>query len=1129
MLAAAIPVLFILLCVVGIVGFYIFWKTRKILREAKNYERGLKMVPLLIHLPPSSDDVEAGSRDHRDIADENISKASNLYSILASTIAKGFKSKIYGQKHISLEIIAYNGKVQFFTAVPITLVPVVEQAILGAYSSARLEEVAEHNIFSSIGKLSGTIGGEFVLKESYTKPIATYQDLKRDTMQALLNSLSKLEKEDGVGIQILIRPAKESWTRKSKDEASRLREGKKKRTGIDMVLWGIKELFVAVAKAPDPNEQKGLNDDNKPVSGLDQALAEAIEEKTKSPGFETLIRVVASSNISHKSQVTLSAITSTFALFDAPGKNGFKFVPARNIESFVTSYILRFFPAEQKSNILNSVELATLYHLPDSSIVPTTQLERQRSKQVDGPRQTFDETDLLLGYNVFRGIKKPIRLSVNDRRRHTYIIGETGTGKSTFLENFALQDIIAGRGFAFVDPHGDVVDKLLGMIPKERTEDVIYFNPSDMEFPFGLNLFDFKREEEKDFLIQETINIMYSLYDPNRQGMIGARFEQIFRNSALLLMSDPAGGTFIDIPKTLVDPDYVKQKLKYVKDQNLLDYWTKEWPAAQRSNDAGEVTSWVASKFGAFLSNTMMRNIIGQNKSSFDMREIMDSGKILLVNLSKGLTGELNAKLLGMIFVMKFQAAAMSRADTPEPERKDFSLFVDEFQNFSTDSFASILSEARKYRLNLVVANQYIGQLSDDIRDAVLGNVGTAIAFRVGQGTDEVMAKYMKPIFDEEDLRQIPNFNCAIRTQIGGIPTQPFSMAGLPPLGNYNEQLADAIKQLSGAKFGKPRAEVEKEIFARLKTEAPAKPAFGAGASPFGAKPGLSTGPGAIGATNPASLKPSAPPSFLDDWLAKRKQGTASSTPQPIGTGPVNPFSTTPKAPSTPFGPPSATSPFGAPSNPTQPVIQSTPNNINPVPSQPFPNSLPSAQPPVSNLPLGQAQPANFGANSVAGNPYQAQTNMFKPGVMQGQPGQVNDQNQYPSAVSLPPSSSVNMNTQNINNTQTATEPAGMSSFSPPSAYQSGASFQTAQSNSTNQVSQQADGQSGVGNNNNPTSFQQQSNQPNVSVSQAINAVPVYQPPGAVDVTKNKSTESYQNNNNDDIVIDQEGNFKIKH
>ena len=877
-------VLMLILATLIILAFFLFWRTRKLLREAKNYERGLKMVPLLIHLPPVSEDVVTEGRDARDIADENISKAEVLYNIIASTTQKGFKSKFYGQRHISLEIVANKGLVYFYAAVPVSMVPIIDQAVHSAYPNSLIEEVAEHNIFSPVGKITGTVGGEMILKDQFIYPIATYQDMKRDALQSLLNSFANLGSEDGAGVQILIRPAHDGWAKFAAKEAKRIREGKSTKTGLELFLWWLKQAFIAPIKPPEAKDKEIGAKESKPASNLEMSVADAVEDKTKHAGYEVLIRVIASSNMAQKSQAILSNITATFSLFDAPGRNGFKFLPAKDTESFVTSYILRFFPPEKNTNILNSVELAGIYHFPDATNTPTTQLDRQQSKQADGPRNVSQE-GLLLGYNVFRGTKKAIRLSELDRRRHTYIIGETGTGKTTFLDNLAVQDMIEGRGFAFVDPHGDVVEELLGMVPKERTEDVIYFNPSDMDFPFGLNLFDFKREEEKDFLIQETINILYSLYDPNRQGMIGARFEQIFRNAALLLMSDPQGGSFIDIPKVLVDSDFMKSKLKYVKDQNLLDYWTKEWPASQRSNDAGEVTSWVASKFGAFLSNTMMRNIIGQTKSSFDLREIMDNKKILLVNLSKGLTGELNAKLLGMIFVMKFQAAAMSRADTPEDQREDFCLYVDEFQNFSTDSFASILSEARKYRLNLIVANQYIGQLSEEIRDAVLGNVGTAIAFRVGNASAEVMAKYMTPVFDESDLRQIPNYNVAIRMLINGTPTQPFSMELLPRLSNINKQLADALKQLSAAKYGKPKAEVEAGIFKRLASTPAAQTTPGQMPTSFG--------PGAK-----RTVASNSQSSFLDEWLAKRKAISQQPLKPVDQTNPVtaSPTSVTPVA-----------------------------------------------------------------------------------------------------------------------------------------------------------------------------------------------------------------------------------------
>jgi hypothetical protein len=503
-----------------------------------------------------------------------------------------------------------------------------------------------------------------------------------------------------------------------------------------------------------------------------------------------------------------------------------------------------------------------------------------------------------------------------------YVVGQTGVGKSIFLENLALQDMLSGGGFAFIDPHGDAADRLLGMVPKERTEDVIYFSPAETDFPMGLNLFEFDTPDQKDFLVQEALNMLYKLYDPQHQGIMGPRYEHLFRNAALTIMADPQGGTFIDIPKLFRDPQFVKQKLVHVTDQNVLDFWQKEVPQSQRSNEFGEVTSWFVSKFGAFLSNEMMRNIIGQIDSAFKLREVMDEGKILLVNLSKGRVGELNSKLLGMIFVMKFQAAAMSRSNIPEDQRRDFCLYVDEFQNFSTDSFATIMSEARKYHLNLIVANQFTTQLSDEIRDAVFGNMGTIVSFRVGQNDVDILSKYYQPLFDGEDLLRVPNYNAIVRTMINGVPTQPFSMASMPPLGEPNPQLELALKQLSAAKYGHPKAEVEKEIFARLATIEPPKPAINDALSNYQSRYGttpMSTNPNPTTASrlNPAAPlsaapinqqpamqqttptpQPSTGSSFLDDWMRKRQ----TTPPQPQAQ-PQNYVTPTPQ-PSQPYIPP---------------------------------------------------------------------------------------------------------------------------------------------------------------------------------------------------------------------------------
>ncbi len=861
--------IFILTSLLIAFGAIAAWQYRRVLREAKNYERGLKMVPLLIHLPPSSDDIEKNGRDERDITEEVISQAQTMYNIISSTATKGFKSKVYGQRHLAFEIIANRGLIHYYIAAPVVLIDVVRQAVSAAYPAARLEEVEEHNLFSKMGKTSGTIGGELTLKKEFAYPIALFSESKRDAMRAILNALSTVTRDDGAGIQILLRPAPDGWTKTSIDRADKIRKDKGVKNAQGSGV-GARDLLAALWKPP---EAKELKPEERQLSNLEQATIDSLEDKTRYPGYEVLVRVIASSNTAARSQAILKNIVAAFALFDAPGKNGFKFANTKNVEQFITAFIFRFFPQEIKQNILNSVELATLFHLPDQSNIPTSQLQRQASKQVDGPHQLLEE-GFLIGYNVYRGVKKQIRLGTVDRRRHLYMIGQTGTGKSKFLEGLALQDMLDGKGFAFIDPHGDSAEALLGMVPKERVEDVIYFNPGDMANPIGLNLFEYDTPDQRDFLVQEAIAMLYRLYDPGHTGIIGPRYEHWFRNAALTIMSDPAGTSFIDIPQVFNDNDFAKAKLKHVTDQTVLDFWNKEM--AQTSDyHKSEVLGWFVSKFGAFLSNEMMRNVIGQTKSGFNLRDIMDNKKILLVNLSKGKTGELNSQLLGMIFVMKFQAAAMGRADIPEDERVDFSLYVDEFQNFATDSFESILSEARKYRLNLILANQFMTQLTDKIREAIIGNVGTIVSGRIGTTDAELMVKRFSPAFDAEDLTRLPNFEAITSVMIDNVPSAPFSMALLPPLGKPNPQLADALRRLSAAKYGRPRAQVETEIFKRLrggdderkvKQEALIKQR----------------------ATGPANSTSASGTSFLDDWLAKRKQQqtgvpstVASTVPKP--------------------------------------------------------------------------------------------------------------------------------------------------------------------------------------------------------------------------------------------------------
>ena len=789
------------------------------LRKAKKYERGLKMIPLLIHLPPATDDIDGGGRDKRDVANEAISKAQVMYSILSSTITKGLKSKLYGQRHFSLEISAKDGFIKYYAIVPAVLKETVKQAIQSAYPTVRIELKREDNIFRGGGGVSAVAGAELTLNKDYYLPIATYEDTKRDAQTAILNALSSIKEGEGATVQILFRPAQQNWSEAGKQYIENMQKGKKTTKSVGS---GIGSFAIDLIRAPWEVPEAHEKTEQETVSNIKQDEITAIVNKMRFPAFETLIRIVASSESKPRSEAIVGSIVSAFSQFNSPEYNGFKVNTFKDSKKIVVDYTLRFFPLKNHSTILNSIELASIFHLPEQAAIPNSQVERQLTKQVDGPARLATE-GLFLGTNQFRGVDKAIYLQEKDRRRHMYVIGQTGMGKSVFLENLAFQDMCDGRGFAFIDPHGDAVEAILQRVPEERIDDIIYFDPADIEHPVGMNMFEYTSEDQKDFIVQEGISMLQSLFDPQNQGFFGPRGQHMFRNAALLLMSDPAGATFIDIPQCFTDPEFVKSKLRYVTDKAVYDYWTREFPESRKSNDSGEVITWFASKWGPFISNTIMRNTLGQVKSGFNIRDIMDNKKIFLVNLSKGRLGDINANLLGMIFVMKFQQAAMSRQDIPEDQRQDFCLYVDEFQNFATDSFESILSEARKYRLNLIVANQFMTQLTEKIREALLGNVGTIICGRIGVTDADLMVKAFTPTFTAEDLTKTPNFSAVAKVMMFDMPSAPFTMKLPAPMGEPNEELMDSLKAYSATKYGKTRAEVEKEIQARWSAAEEAK------------------------------------------------------------------------------------------------------------------------------------------------------------------------------------------------------------------------------------------------------------------------------------------------------------------
>ncbi|RJO60933.1 type IV secretory system conjugative DNA transfer family protein [candidate division WS5 bacterium] len=808
----------ILLVLSGLVAIYFYKRSTA---YKKQIERSLKIVPLMVRVPREmgSKEQQVKNRDDRDVGREIISFMETFYANLSAIYKRGFKdvhhNLLYGQRHIALEIIAKEKEIFFYIGVPITLLDMVEKMLASQYPDAEIVEAAEHNIFSKDWKKMGICGGYLKLYKPFIYPLKTYKSIEAEPLESITNTLGKLEAGEGTAIQVLIRPV---HPRKSQKGRIAVKKSQNQRGG------GLMSEVIGAVTAKDQSAQM-----QQPIklTAMEEEVNKAIEEKAGKPAFETIIRFVVSTGTPHRGEVILSELQGAFAQFNDQNLNGFRFRREQNTDKLVTDYIFRFFEHKLFSvkriffgkvighkNILNTEELASIFHLPNY-LISSPGIKWLPAKRVETPINLPAE-GTIIAKTSFRGQEEVVRLAENDKRRHVYILGQTGTGKTTTMLNMVIDDIQHGKGVAYIDPHGDAIDEILSKIPKERAEDVVVFDAGDIERPMGLNIFEAKTVEQKDLVIQEALQILYRLYDPQHTGQIfGPRFDHWLRNAALTLMADPEGGTFIEVPKVFSDDKFLAHKLKYVEDPVVRSFWIDEIGKTSDYHKS-EMMGYFIGKFGAFMTNTTLRNIIGQPKSSLNLREIMDSDKILLVNLSKGRIGELNMRLLGMIFVVKLQMAAMSRADIPEGERKDFYLYVDEFQNFLTESFAQILSEARKYRLSLVVANQFIGQLTDEIKGAVFGNVGTIISFRVGPEDAEFMAKQFEPVFTQQDLINIENYNAAIRLIINGIPSRPFNIIGFPPLGVADVSVGKSIRELARLKYARPREIVDKEVLARM-------------------------------------------------------------------------------------------------------------------------------------------------------------------------------------------------------------------------------------------------------------------------------------------------------------------------
>jgi len=725
---------------------------------------------------------------------------------------------LYDGPSISFEIAnsATNDEIIFFISIPRKFRESVEKQINSFFPNASLEKSKDFNIF-----FPGSVAESAILKlkEDYIFPIRTYEDLEVDPLNAITNALSKLDTEkEGAAIQIVLRPADAGWRTMGREIAHEMQQGKRlKDIHSKSLLADFLKLMGDVIHgmfASEKSREKFDLDEKKVVqlTPEDQEMIKSLERKASKSGFEVNIRLVASSETQERSQQILAQMENSFSQFENSDKNCFKVERRAKKKDIEFDFIFRNFVKEQ-AIILNTEEIASVFHLP-ISVTETPKIKWLKSIAAHAPLDIPKE-GLLMGFNEYRGAETPIRLGAIDRRRHLYTVGQTGVGKSNFLQEMAKQDACNGNGFCFIDPHGDAIEDILTAIPKERADDVIIFDPSDMERPFGLNMleYDENRPEQKTFVINEMIGIFDQLYDLKATG--GPMFEQYMRNAMLLIMDDPeSGSTLMEISKVLSDENFRRMKISRCKNPIVVDFWTKEAEKAGGEAALANMVPYITSKLTTFISNDMMRPIIAQQKSTIDFKDIMNNKKILLVNLSKGRIGEINARLLGMVIVGKILMSALSRVDIPEEERVDFYLYLDEFQNVTTNSIAQILSEARKYKLVLILAHQFIAQLKEDISKAVFGNVGSIVSFRVGPEDAEFLEKQFAPVFSANDLVNVDNYNCFARILVNNVLTKPFNMKTYPPT-KGDQEIANAFKELSRLKYGRDKNLVNREIMER--------------------------------------------------------------------------------------------------------------------------------------------------------------------------------------------------------------------------------------------------------------------------------------------------------------------------
>ncbi len=746
-------------------------RRRKKIEDLNKFDLTFLLVKL-----PSENEVE-------------VEAAEQFFASLWGFKRSWWKTLWQGQYRISFEIVAKTSGIGFYVVVPDELALAVEKKINGAYPEAEIDIIDPNEVWD---RGDFTAVAEIKLSGAPYYPIRTFEDLASDALSTITSSMGKLSDDDVVALQYIVRPANNNWRRQG-------------------------NAFVAGIRKKSSDPEGG--------SSVDTSFIEGVEKKVSKPGFDVAIRVVSIAEDKVTAEHHIQNIVTSFDQFTDIKYNKFKKIKP-NERKIVDNFIYRTIqvidlsipildiPLYRNISVLNTEEMATIFHFPNNE-VKTPGIKWLKARKVPAPEDVPSE-GIYLGKNAFRGMEKKICMLPEDRTRHFYIIGQTGTGKSEFMKTLALQDIRNGEGLAFIDPHGSDIDDILEKIPEERAEDVILFDVSDLERPMGLNILEAHSEEEKHMVINSFIALLYKLYDPNRQGIMGPQLERAIRNVMLTAMTDP-NSTLVDVLRLLIDESYAKSFLPKLKDPLVKRYWTDEM-AKTSDYHKGEKMGYFVSKFDRFVTDVTMRNILGQPKSAINFPKIMVERKILLVDLSKGKIGEENSNFLGLLLVPRILQAALGRASKlGREEFPHFYLYVDEFQNFATSDFATILSEARKYKLNLIVAHQFISQLTDEIREAVFGNVGTMAVFRVGSEDGEFLENQFQPKLTQSDLINLPVGNYYTKLLAEGHPTAPFSMKvdwEMVNIANDNKSsvVAERIREHSRMKYGVDRKEVEEYI-----------------------------------------------------------------------------------------------------------------------------------------------------------------------------------------------------------------------------------------------------------------------------------------------------------------------------